>query len=356
MLRVAFALSFGLATAAAQPVTEAVTGAATEAAAKLASRTSSLLPRHSTVSLELQNLSALPAIDWSNFRSLFEAELRKAGIEVAPGTSAEPRVRITLSDSARGLLLVAETTSGDSRQVAMLPWNPPPPPEEKPRITLTKRLLWAQPEPLLDVLLLDSNMQMLVLSANKVSSFRFTDGMWIPSATASLVLPRPVPRDPRGRIEAVPEGFRVFIPGATCSGSLQPDLKVTCAPENETWLEGQVRWITDRNQLESDAVKAPFYSIANGFFGGAEGWGSDIAAAEDPCAGAPTIIASGAATDHDEVRAFTPQATPASEALPLPGPVTALWPAETRGQVTLVIRNAQTGEYEASRLGLACSR
>jgi hypothetical protein len=351
MLRVVFALLFGTVLGTAQPVTEATT----EAAAQLASRTSSLLPRHTTVSLELQNLSALPAGEWANFRSLFDAELRKAGIEVAAGILAEPLVRITLSDSARGLLFVAEIASGDSRQVAMLPWSPPPPLEEKPRITLTKTLLWAQPEPILDVLLFDSNMQMVVLGTSKVASFRLSGDKWTPSATVSLVLPRPIPRDPRGRMEAVPEGFRIFIPGATCSGSLQPDLRVTCAPGNEPWLDAPVRWVSDRNLLESDTAKTPFYTTAHGFFGGADGWGSDIAPVnaekDDACGG---IIAS-STTDHDSVRAYSTQAVPESDALPLPGPVTALWPAEKLGQVTLVVRNAQTGEYEASRLGLACS-
>jgi hypothetical protein len=353
MLRVVFALLFGLVTATAQPVTEAVP----EAAAQLASRASSLLPRHSTVSLDLQNLSPLPAEEWSNFRSLFEAELRKAGIEVAAPSSAEPRVRITLSESTRGLLFVAEVISGDnrsgdSRQIAMLPWSPPASPVEKPRINLTKKLLWTQEEPILDVLLFDSNTQMLVLSVSKIASFRLTGGNWAPNATASLVLPRPIPRDPRGRIESIPDGFRVYLPGATCTGVFEPDLKISCSPGNETWPDAHVRWVTDRNQLESDAVRTPFYTTAHGLFGGAEGWGSDIAPIDDACSG---IIAS-STTDHDSVRAYTTQAVAESDALPLPGPVTALWPAETRGQVTLVVRNTQTGEYEASRLGLACSQ
>jgi hypothetical protein len=166
------------------------------------------------------------------------------------------------------------------------------------------------------------------------------------------VLPRPIPRDPRGRIESTPDGFRAFLPGATCTGVVGPDLKINCAPGNETWPDAQVRWIADRNLLESDAAKAPFYTTAHGLFGGADGWGSDIAPVDDACGG---IIAS-SATDHDNVRAYTTQAVPESDALALPGPVTALWSAETRGQVTLVVRNAQTGEYEASRLGLACSQ
>jgi hypothetical protein len=344
MLRVVFALLFGLLMATAQPVPET--------AAQLAARISSLLPRHPTVSLELQNLSELPTGEWSTFRSQFEAELRKAGVEIAAGTSAEPRVRITLSDSARGLLFVVEITSGDSRQIAMLPWSPPPSPEENSRISLTKKSLWAQPESILDVLLLDSNTQMLVLSVSKVASFRLTSGSWTSGATASLVLPRPVPRDPRGRLESSAGGFRAYLPGATCSGVVEPDLKISCAPGNETWPDAQVRWVTDRNLLESDAAKAPFYTTAQGLFGGAEGWGSDIAAIDGVCGG---IIAS-SASEHENVRAYTTQAVPESDALPLPGPVTALWPSETPGQVTLVVRNAQTGEYEASRLGLACSQ
>jgi len=272
---------------------------------------------------------------------------------MAAGASAEPRVRITLSESTRGFLFVADVASGDNRQIAMLPWSPPPPAEEKPRITLAKKLLWTGKEPILDVLLLDSNSQMLVLSVSKVASFRLSGGNWIAGATASLVLPRPVPRDPRGRLESTPDGFRAYLPGATCTGSLQPDLKVACAPGNEAWLEGHVRWVTDRNLLESDAAKAPFYSMANGFFGGgADGWGSDIAPIDEACGG---IIAS-STSDHDSVRAYTTRAVPESEALALSGPVTALWPSETPGQVTLVVRNAQTGEYEASRLGLACSQ
>jgi len=352
MLRVAFALSFGLVAMArlnAQPLPEA--------AAQLASRTSSLLPRRPTVSLELQNLSALPAADWANFRSLFEAELKKAGIEMAAGTSAEPRVRITVADNARGLLFVAEVTSGENRQIAMLPWSLPLAAREKPRVTLTKKMLWTQPEPILDILLLDSDSQMLILSVNKIASFRVAGGNWTPGASASLVLPRPVPRDPRGRIEKTSDGFRAYLPGATCTGSLQPDLKVSCAPGNETWPDAQVRWVTDRNVLESDAVKGPFYTTAQGLLGGAEGWGSDIAPIQGTCGNAviAALITTSAATDRDSVQAYQ-NTTPLSDALPLPGPVTALWPEETPGQVTLVIRNAQTGEYEASRLGLACSQ
>ncbi len=357
MLRVALALLFGLAAATAQPTPQA-SQPMMEAAAQLASRTSSLLPRHPTVSLDQQNLSALPENEWLSFRSLFEAELRKAGVEISSGPAAEPRIRITLSDNARGLLFVAEVVSPDNRQIAMLPWSKPAAVEEKTRVSLTKKLLWMQPEPILDVLLPDPN-TMLVLSPTKVASFRFAGGSWTPGASASLVLPRPVPRDPRGRIESAVGGFRAYLPGATCTGAFQPDLKITCPPGNETWPDAQVRWITDRNLLESDAVKGPFYSAANGAFimaeghAAQEGWGSDIAAIQNACGTA--MIATSTATDRDSVQAYQ-STTPVSDPLPLPGPVTALWPSEMPGEVTIVVHNLQTGNYEASRLGLACSQ
>lgn len=372
MLRVGFALLL-------VPImgAQSITGGQSikEAAAQLAARTSSLLPRHATVSLEVQSLTPLPA-GWSSFRSLLQDELRKTGLDMV-GTTADSRVRVTLSDSARGLLFVAEVISGDNRQVAMLPWTPPSSAQTKPRLSITKKVLWTQPEPILDILLLPgSDSLMMILSANKIASYRLTADNWTPIATVSLLLPRPLPRDPRGRLETTADGFRAYLPGATCSGVTEPQLKLICMPGNENWANTGVRWVADRNLLESDALRIPFYTTADDFFAmpggrvqdrsgqpvaGSEGWGSDIAAIENPCAGSQSalVIATNGSTDRDEVRVFeiaNGQASTPSDAMSLPGPATALWPSESRGQATLVVRNQQTGEYEASRLGLACSQ
>jgi hypothetical protein len=91
---------------------------------------------------------------------------------------------------------------------------------------------------------------------------------------------------------------------------------------------------------------------------GSEGWGSDIAGIDDPCGTGSVLIAPSMSTEREEVRVYevtNGQATAVSDPIALPGPVTALWPSESRGQATLVVRNPQTGEYEASRLGLACT-
>jgi hypothetical protein len=352
MIRVTCVLLFGSVLLLAQVSDQTPEQAMTQSAAQLAARTSSLLPRHAIISLEIQNLTSLPAPDWSSFRNLLQSELRKAGVETAgsqiAATPPESRVRVTLSEAARGLLLVAEVSSGDNRQIAIVPWNAPFSAPAKARITLTAKLLWTQSEPILDILLLDSDSQMLILDADKIVSFRSVGNKWTPSATASLTLPRPMPLDPRGRLETTGGGFEAFLPVATCTGAWNPELKLTCAGGTATWPGTfGTHWAADRNVLEGDAP-------APGF----EGWGSDWASAADPCGAETVVIASSANNEHDSVRAYLirdGQANPVSDPLPLPGPVTALWQAEAPRQATMVVRNLQTGQYEASRLALACT-
>ena len=320
---------------------------ATEAASQLAARISSLLPRRTTVSFETQNLTPLPAPEWLSFPSRLQEELHKAGVETA-ATPLESRVRVTLSEASRGLLLVAEISTADNRQVVMLPWGLPARAESTPRITLTQKLLLTQAEPILDALILDSDSQMLVLNPQQIARYRLMDGKWVPASAASLVLPRPMPRDPRGRLETTAGGFQAFLPVATCAGAWNPELKLTCAGGTANW-PGTVgtHWLADRNVLEGDAPVPSF-----------EGWG-DWASIADPCGAGTVVIASSANNEHDSVRAYLVRdgrADPVSDPLPLPGPVTALWPAESGREATLVVHNLQTGEYEASRLGVACNR
>jgi hypothetical protein len=135
------------------------------------------------------------------------------------------------------------------------------------------------------------------------------------------------------------------------------------------------RWVTDRNVLESPSFQSAFSAGADGWFSTTDhriidragnslsvpdGWGSDFAGVETSCGANPTILASGSGNspDRDQAQAYeiaSGRAASASEPMTLPGSITALWPAESAGQATLVVRNSKTGNYEASRLGVACS-
>jgi hypothetical protein len=235
---------------------------------------------------------------------------------------------------------VAEAASGDNRQVAMLPWSLPSFAQVNPRISITKKLFWAEAEPILDILLVDSDSEMLILSTTKVSSYRAMGDKWTPTASASLVWPRPMPRDPRGRLITTAGGFQAFLPVATCDGRWNPELKLTCDGSIANWPGTfGTHWAPDRNFLEGDAHVPSF---------------ADWASIANPCGGGTVDITSSTNNEHDSIQIWD-GANPASDPLPLPGPVTALWPAESTRQATLVVRNLQTGEYEASRLALACT-
>ena len=340
MLRVGLALLFGTLLSPlvrAQPMGEAGT--------QLADRISSLLQRRATVSLEFQDLTAVAPAGSSSFQAALQQELRKTGVETT--TAAQPEIlRVTISENVRGLLFVAAVSSGENRQVAMLPWSVPPATERKHRVRITIQPMLEQSEPVLDILLVDSASALLVLSPNKLASYRVDGGKWTPSAIVGVTWARPLPRDPRGRLENVSGGFRVFIPGTSCSGTLLPDFKVSCAPGNDTWPLNPrdssiaVHWVTDRNVLEGSA--------------------SELSPIENPCGAGWLMLgsAAGDAGDHDQIQAYEMvdgRAVAASDLLLVPGPVTALWPSETPGQSTVVIRNSKTGNYEASRLGVACT-
>jgi hypothetical protein len=376
MLRVALALFFGT---LMPPLAQAQSMA--EAAAQLAARISSLLQSHTTVSLEFQNLTALPPVESSNFRAALQEELRKASVETTAAGQPETRLKITISENVRGLLFVAVLTSGEDRQVVMLPWNTPPSTQRKPRVKILVQPMLEQPEAILDMLLVDSGSELLVLTPSKVSRYKLVNGKWTPSGIVGVSWARPLPRDQRGRLESGPTGFRVFVPGTSCNGTLEPEFKITCAPGNDTWFLNPldsslaVRWVTDRNLLESDNFRATFYGAAAGWFAtsedrilsptgdllaGSDGWGSQISSVENPCGSGWMLLgsAAGDAQDRDQIQAYEVvdgQVLAASETISLPGPVTALWPAESSGQTTLVIRNSKTGNYEASRLGVACA-
>src|SRR5713101_8105691 len=162
-----------------------------DAAAQLAARIFSLLQRRVTVSLDFQNLTPLPPPESSSFRNALERELRKAGLAVAT-TQPEVRLRVTVSENTRGLLFVSEVWNGDTRQVVIMPWTAPALVDEKRQLQLSRKLIWEQPEPILDFLMLDSGSQLLVLTTSKVSINRLAEGRWIPSSQAALALAKPV--------------------------------------------------------------------------------------------------------------------------------------------------------------------
>lgn len=89
-------------------------------------------------------------------------------------------------------------------------------------------------------------------------------------------------------------------------------------------------------------------------------WGSDIASIKTLCgAGWQVLATTSGAQAQDSVRAYElPDRDPVavSAAVDLPGVVSALW-TESRGDTAIaIVKDQETGSYEALRLDLACSQ
>jgi hypothetical protein len=90
-------------------------------------------------------------------------------------------------------------------------------------------------------------------------------------------------------------------------------------------------------------------------------WGSDIASIRTACGVGWQVLAVSSAQDEsdDTVRAYEfPDRDPVavSGTMDLPGEVTAFWTGAKGDGAIAVVRNRETGEYEAFSLSVACSQ
>jgi hypothetical protein len=359
---------------------------------ELARKTVALAGRGEPVSVSWRNLSSLASGDFNQARVAFDSAVRDAGGRVSD-IAPLVEVRLTLSGNPSQFLLVEESRKGDDRQVWIASWKRPAPTGTPTAATLTveKKLVWDQDEPILDVVLLGSGM--LVLSPSRVSLQRDMVNQSLPLTTT-----RPWPRDLRGHLRVNGGGFKVHLPGVACSGATDPSLTMDCHPSDEPWtLDAGTRGVLlagfapGRNHFDgrvstANAIRktvAPFFSAAsaeeNGRaywllatldgrtqifdaafdpVGSVASWGSDLAWTEAHCGGGSQILATkaGDAREPDAIRAYglvnrTP--VPLSAPLDLPGPVTAFW--SLGGNAALaVVNDLATGHYQAYVITVNC--
>jgi len=367
---------------------EDVTGAVRE----LARKTVGLAGRGEPGAISWRNLSSLASGDFNQIRIAFEGAVRDAGgrvSEIAPVVE----VRLTLSGNPSQFLLVGEGRKGEDRQVWIASWKRTTPagPPAGSALTLEKKLILEQEEPILDVALPGSGM--LVLTPSRITLQRDTGTESVP-----LTPTRPWPRDLRGHLRVNGGGFKVYLPGVACSGATDPSLTMECHPSDEPWtLDAGIRGVllasftAGRNYFDgrvstANAIRktvGPFFSAASAEesgraywllamldgrtqifdaafdpVGSVASWGSDLAWTEARCGGGSQILATkaGDAREADSIRTFslvnrTP--VPLSAPLDLPGPVTAFWSLGGNSALAVVTELA-SGRYQAYVITVNC--
>ena len=356
-----------------------------------------------------RNLSSLGSPEFAQARAAFEAALKEAGgrlSDIAPLAEAH----LTVSENRSQYLLVEEVRKGEDRQVWIASWNRTGAPAlSAPGITLGKKLVWEQDEPMLDVAFPSGGV--LVLSPSRLAFYRVPGlggqagsaagaGAGSPGQTVSLPPARPWPRDLRGHLRVTGATYQAFLPGMVCSGAVEPALTTDCRISEEPWvLESGSRTLllaafaSARNYFDGRVTSqsglrrtlAPFYSAASveeqghtlwlvamvdgriQIFDAAlqpagalsAAWGSDIAGTDARCGGGAQVLATrpGDSSAPDAVQAFSivdRAATPSTPPAEFPGPVVALWSSGGTAAVAIV-RNPGTGKYEAYTISISCS-
>jgi hypothetical protein len=357
------------------------------------------------VALDFTNRSSLGRGDFDEIRRGITTELAASGLHFVGPEQAAVTVQISLSEDLQNYVWIAEIHQGNNENSVAMVSLPRPAisvaPHETSALTIHKTLLWTQDDRILDAAVIDGNPPHLaILNADHLSLYIYRDGRWQPEQSLPIQHSRPWPRDLRGRLVLRQDHLLdAFLPGVFCTSNTTAPLTLNCRESDDPWPIGSdaVRlsafFASNRNFFTGVLIpgvgkqtSAPaFYSAATlprekyvlALFAsldgqvhmldgisdratGKLGWGSDIASIHTECGSGWQILTTQAgAGPHDTIRAYEfPDREPVlvSQSVDFNGMITALW-SESNGNTAVgVLRNSETGKYEAYRLNIACSQ
>lgn len=356
--------------------------------------------------LTMRNISGIANDSVPQIRALLEQDLKAHGIAIGGDESANS-IRVTLSESARERIWVAEVVEGKTTQTALVEAGSVVERSAAPAAGITLRLqtILTSQQPVLAIL--ETSGGLIVLEPEEVIFFAHANNGWREQAHVDIGQRRALSRDPHGMLtaDATGAGFEAWLPGAACTGPDSPgqspgDWAVNCGSSDDPWpiaklengpLQQKAFYNSGRNYFTgvmtpgAGADLPAFYSAAwmprgngasdllvagvdgrvsmieNGALktmAGTRDWGSDLAVMDSSCgAGAQIIASSSGEAATDSLRAYEAQALeaiPASAPFEVGGAVTALWPAPDAKSVFVVVRTA-TSQYEVDRVTALCN-
>ncbi len=379
------------------------------------------------VAFSVENRSSLGRRDNEVIQNGLRGALEGLGIRFVKADQGAATVAISLSENPASYVWVAQIRQG-AGEVAVVMVSAPrgegsAAMHDSVPLSLRKTPLWAQDDPILDVVVLEENTvpaRIAVLDPEKVSLYRMQGGKWQQEQTAGIVHARPWPRDMRGRLMPARDHLLdVYLPGLICHSTTGTPLTLNCRESDDPWplvsgtLNGGTLSVFPSAGLGNGASTvipqlSAFFASTRNFFTGALtpgvgrfttvskfysaallprdkytlwlfaatdgqvhmvdgvtdqparlGWGSDLASVKTACGAGWQVLATSAGEPGDSVRAYEfpdRDPVPVSAAIEFSGAITAFW-TEARGDTAIVVvRDRQTGDYEAFRLALACSQ
>ena len=358
-----------------------------------------------TLALDVVNRSSLSHADTEEIRRGLLTELAALGVRSVNADQAAATVQITLSENLRDYVWVAEIHQGNNEASVIMVATPRPAlaAAERPASALMihKTLLWTDENRILDVALLNSNPQhIILLEPENIVLPKFQDGRWQQEQSLPVPHMHPWPRDLRGRLALRKDHlFDAYLPGIFCRSTATAPLAVNCYESDDPWPLGTDQsglsafFASTRNfftgvlspGIEKQTTVKAFYSAAMlprdkyklWIFATVDGqvhlvdgvtdqtaaklgWGSDLAGVRSGCGLGWQVLATGAGDSTGEtVRAFEiadREPVAVSQPAEFNGRITALWADSDGTGAIAVSQNSETGKYEAYRLSITCSQ
>jgi hypothetical protein len=306
-----------------------------DSARELAGKIAVALPAQKNISCEIRNVSSLQPDEVARIEEALKAELQKEGISTQASSSATASAVVTLSENLKNFVWAAEIHQGDASQVV---FTTIPRPQENRAIssampmTLRSEKFWEGREHILDaaVVAMPNSDRWLVLLVPEGLSLRKLDGG--PIVTIPVDSFQTKSRSPYGALLNTENPLKVLLDPNICTVSLDPPSLRECqvSPKLVT-----LTMIPGRGQVTG---------IRSG------------------CDAGSQVLSSGPGdfAEPDSVQAFewhdrTPVAV--SDEVNFPGPVSFHRISNFEAPVaTAVVRNLQTGNYEAYRLSISCGQ
>jgi hypothetical protein len=195
------------------------------------------------VALTVENRSSLSRRESDIVSDGLHSALEKLGLRFVKPEQAAATVTISLSENPNAYVWVAEIRLGDGKVSIEMVSSPHidgvVSAHDTVPLSIRKIPVWAQEEPILDVLILEENAtptHIAVLGPEDVSLYRLQGGKWQREQALAVAHARPWPRDLRGRlIPGKGQLLDAYLPGVICHSTDGMPLALNCQESDDPW-------------------------------------------------------------------------------------------------------------------------
>lgn len=338
---------------------------------------------------EVRNLSSLRGKEFSNLSTVFQEELQRRGAKVLPADAAVSVV-LTLTESPTaymGIVQIRRKENSETFIEALGPIEGAPVAELMYSLVLHKEFLFSQDVPILDVVLEKDDRHADALGLQGITSYELQGDRWMLTGAERIPVRRSSDREPRGFLYFGIDSEAAYLPGELCRISLLDAKGWSCEKYGDpipvrSVSPGAVAekkigtWFSAAQFGPEEATRivvtgqdglARLYEEGPDPVSIFSGWGSEIASVHSGCGSGWQLLVTGKGdwTRADSIQAMEIQerrAQSVSSPIEVAGAVIALHTpamrtadeASASASAVAVIRNLQTGRYEAYRLSVTC--